>query len=658
MLLLEPTLHSDQTPTADTLDPAAQPVSPTNAEPLVGSIIADRYRILGVIGEGGFGVVYEAEQHRPVRRRVALKVLKPGMDSKAVLARFEAERQALAMMDHPGIARVLDAGETDRGAPFFVMELVRGSPITDYCDKNRLTIEHRLELFALVCDAIQHAHTKAVIHRDIKPSNILVEVRDGDQPTPKVIDFGIAKAMAQRLTEQTLFTERGQLIGTPEYMSPEQAEMAGEDIDTRSDVYSLGVLLYEMLTGERPFNLRRAALADIQRLIREVDPPRPSTRLTSLGQEATRVALSRRTDLRTLTGRLRRELEWIPLKALRKDRTDRYRAAADLADDVRRYLAGEALEAGPETNAYRLKKIIRQHKGPVAAVAAVMATLLLGIAGTGFGLMRANAQAERADAEAERANQEARAARDAEAEQTRLAAEARRERDAAEQARREAEQARQTIESNSYVANVQMAAEELEAQRFDRARRRLDACPDHLRGWEWFMLEARLDRSLATLIGHSDWVRSASFSPDGMRIVTASRDHTARVWDASTGETIAKLTGHTSDVLSASFSPDGTRIVTVSSDNTARVWDASTGEALVRLTGHTSDVLSAAFGPDGTRIVTASDDNTARVWDAVPYRVRYAERQANRRGEDGSAIVKAWMAEVGFPSPRIGNAER
>jgi WD40 repeat protein/serine/threonine protein kinase len=603
-------------PDGKTESDSAPPFSPIAVDPLIGSTVAGKYHILGVIGEGGFGVVYEAEQTRPVRRRVALKVIKPGMDSKAVIARFEAERQALAVMDHPCIAKVHDAGETDRGLPFFVMELVKGSPITDYCDRNRLTITQRLELFARVCDAIQHAHTKAIIHRDIKPSNILVEVREGGEPTPKVIDFGIAKAMAQKLTERTLFTEQGQMIGTPEYMSPEQAEMSGEDIDTRSDVYSLGVLLYELLTGERPFDLRQAAFIEIQRVIRETEPPKPSTRLTGLGETGTRIAECRRTDLRSLSGTLRRELEWIPLRALRKDRTERYRTAADLGDDVRRYLAGEALEAGPPSTAYRLRKFARRYKGPVAAVAAVFLVLVLGIVGTGYGVISAEREAERANAEAIRANEEATAAREAEQEQARLAAEAARERDAATKARDAADLARAEIEYGSYVANVQMAEASLEMGLFGRVRARLDAAPEAYRGWDWYWLDARFDRSLAALIGHTGGVLSASFSPDGTRIVTASTDKTARVWDAVTGASLAELTGHTGRVVSASFSPDGTRVVTASYDRTARVWDAVTGASLAELAGHTESLFSASFSPDGTRVVTASNDHTARVWDA------------------------------------------
>ena len=274
------------------------------------------------IGEGGMGVVYVAEQQEPVRRKVALKVIKPGMDSRQVVARFEAERQALALMDHPNIARVHDAGTTESGRPYFVMELVRGLPITEYCDRENLPVPERLELFVLVCRAVQHAHQKGVIHRDVKPSNILVTLVDGS-PVPKVIDFGVAKATGGSLTERTLFTGFAQLVGTPLYMSPEQADLAGVDVDTRSDIYSLGVLLYELLTGTTPFDsetLRKAAFDEMRRIIREEEPPKPSTRLSSLGDERATVSANRKTDARHLARAVRGELDWIVMKALEKDR--------------------------------------------------------------------------------------------------------------------------------------------------------------------------------------------------------------------------------------------------------------------------------------------------------------------------------------------------
>ena len=337
------------------------------------------YKLLEQIGEGGMGVVYMAEQEAPVRRKVAIKIIKPGMDTGQVVARFEAERQALALMDHPSIAKVFDAGSTSTGRPFFAMELVNGVPITEYCDRAQLAPRERLELFVSVCRTIQHAHQKGIIHRDVKPSNVLVTLVDG-RPTPKVIDFGVAKATGQRLTERSLFTQFGAIVGTLEYMSPEQAELSSQDVDTRSDVFSLGVLLYELLTGSTPLErarLREAGYAEILRLIREEDPPRPSTRLSDSGEALPSIAARRQTEPGKLTRLVRGELDWIVMKALEKDRARRYESASGFARDIERYLADEAVEACPPSRRYRLGKFVSKHRAALATAgifAAVMIT--------------------------------------------------------------------------------------------------------------------------------------------------------------------------------------------------------------------------------------------------------------------------------------------
>lgn len=376
------------------------------------------YKLLQQIGEGGFGTVWMAEQEKPVRRRVALKIIKLGMDTKEVVARFEQERQALAMMDHPNIARVFDAGATEQGRPFFVMELVRGVKITDYCDEQELSNEERIGLFIDVCQAVQHAHQKGVIHRDLKPSNILVTVNDG-KAVPKVIDFGVAKAMHGRLTEATLFTQFEQMIGTPLYMSPEQAEMSSLDVDTRSDIYSLGVLLYELLTGHTPIALAamaRAGMGEIRRLIRETDPPRPSQRFKTLdGNELTSVAKRRHTDAARLQGALRGDMDWIVMKCLEKDRQRRYETATGLALDLQRHLRNEVITARPPTTSYLLGKLIRRNKVAFAASAAIAASLVVGIAASLWQAVRAKA----AEREAVAAFDELRATAPAFAEQAR-----------------------------------------------------------------------------------------------------------------------------------------------------------------------------------------------------------------------------------------------
>jgi serine/threonine protein kinase/tetratricopeptide (TPR) repeat protein len=380
------------------------------------SAVIGPYKLLQEIGEGGMGTVWMAQQTEPVKRLVALKVIKPGMNSRQVIARFEAERQALALMEHPNIARVLDAGTTATGRPYFVMELVKGVPITRYCDEHRLTPKQRLELLVPVCQAVQHAHQKGIIHRDLKPSNVLVAEYD-DRPVAKVIDFGVAKATGPKLTERTLFTEFGQVVGTLEYMSPEQAKLNALDIDTRSDIHALGVLLYELLTGTTPFDRKRlsqAAFDEVLRIIREEEPPKPSARLSTT-EELPAIAANRSLEPKKLSGLVRGELDWIVMKCLEKDRGRRYATANDLASDVQRYLADEAVQACPPSAGYRLRKFVRRNQGPVLAVSVVALALVGGIVGTTWGMLwaiRAEADARTEATEKGRAKKQAEADRE------------------------------------------------------------------------------------------------------------------------------------------------------------------------------------------------------------------------------------------------------
>ena len=560
-----------------------------------GTVIAGKYKLLEAIGEGGMGAVWMAQQIEPVKRLVALKLIKAGMDSKTVIARFEAERQALSMMDHPNIARVFDAGATPNGRPFFVMELVKGTPITEFCDARKMTPKQRLELFVPVCNAIQHAHQKGIIHRDIKPSNVLIALHD-DKPVPKVIDFGVAKATSMALTEMTLNTGFEQVVGTPLYMSPEQATFNQLDIDTRSDVYSLGVLLYELLTGSTPIErarFKKAALLEMLRIVREEEPPRPSNRLSTTDTKAN-IAAVRGTEPAKLTKELRSELDWVVMKALEKDRARRYESANGFAADVQRYLSGEPVLAHPPSATYRMRKFARKHRGPVIAASLVLLALLGGAVGTVYGVIKADGEREanglRVEAESERDAKEI-----ARNEAVRLQGiadagriEEARLRGIADQARAGEAAARKEVAYLNYAHAVDLAYREYREIHMARANELLESCPQELRGWEWRYVHRLCHSELALLKGHTEQqVVSASFSGDGRRVITASYDSTARVWDAETGKELALLKGHTAIVESASFSLDGRRVVTASWDETARVWDAETGKQLALLKGHT-----------------------------------------------------------------------
>ncbi len=377
---------------------------------VAGRVIAGRYTLIEVLGEGGMGTVYRARQTEPVKREVALKLIKLGMDSRAVLARFNAERQALALMDHPHIARVFDGGTTAAGQPFFVMELVSGVPVNEYCDQKRLPVSSRLELFVSVCQAVQHAHQKGIIHRDLKPGNVLVTEVDG-RPTPKVIDFGVAKAIEFKLTEESL-ADTGAIVGTPAYMSPEQADPSSMDIDTRTDIYALGVILYELLAGSPPLDakqFRRGAILEMLRMVREVDPPRPSTKV-STAEALPSIAASRGIEPEQLKRVLRGDLDWIVMKALEKDRSRRYETANGFAADVLRHLANEPVLAAPPGRIYLMRKFARKYRGPLAAAGLVLLSLIAGIVGTAWQAVQANLARR---AESERASSEAAAKRDA-----------------------------------------------------------------------------------------------------------------------------------------------------------------------------------------------------------------------------------------------------
>jgi len=559
-----------------------------------------RYELLELIGEGGMGLVYLAEQKEPVRRKVALKIIKPGMDSKQVIARFEAERQALALLDHPNVAHVFDAGTTEAGRPYFVMEYVKGLSITRYCDDNKLTIEQRLRLFEQVCEAVHHAHQKGIIHRDLKPSNILVSVH-GDRAVPKIIDFGIAKAITSPLTDKTFVTFQGQLLGTPEYMSPEQVDLATQDIDTRSDIYSLGVVLYELLAGVLPFEseaFERAGLAEIQQTIREREPASPSIRLTSLGERAKTIAASRGTQVVPLARRLHRELEWIPLKAMRKDRCRRYRSASEMGDDVHNYLAGKPLIAGPETAMYRMQKFVRKHAGSVATVALVAIAIVLGLVVSTVMYLRAE-DARRKEASA---RIDAEQARKAEQEQRSLA-------------EQKAEELRRTL----YVNSIQLADAKYNEGNIGRVRELLESCPQDLRGWEWDRVNHISDHSMMSVITHQGQVLSIALSPDGKRMVTGGWEGGIKVWDIATGKELITLPEPAENaIVCVAFSPDGRRIVSGGDSGEIKVWDADSGNEVVKLIGHGKWVFSVAFSSDGKHIVSVSDEpDGIKVWDAT-----------------------------------------
>ena len=527
--------------------------------PDAGTVLGGKYKLVEPIGEGGMGTVWMAQQTEPVRRVVAVKLIKAGMDSRAVLARFEAERQALAMMDHPNIAKVLDAGATPDGRPYFVMELVKGVPITAFCDARKLTPRQRLELFVPVCQAVQHAHQKGVIHRDIKPSNVLVALYD-DRPVPKVIDFGVAKAAGSPLTDHTLLTGFGAVVGTPEYMSPEQASFNQLDVDTRSDVYSLGVLLYELLAGSPPFRrreLEKAGVLEIFRVIREVEPPRPSHRL-STADALPSIAANRGTEPRHLTRLVRGELDWIVMRALEKDRARRYETANGLAADVGRYLVGEPVQAVPPSVGYRVQKFVRRNR---AAVLVAAGFLLLAGAGAG-GITLAYLRA--LDAEAD--------ARD----KARIAGE---EKVLADAARKQAERTAASLEVDVILATYQHGLA-VGLLRLADTHKRLPVDLQHLREFTALAVLSggQVFAPLLTPLSHDGYPIVESHTVRGNRtMLTLGGDETIRLWDVLSARTLTTLSYGTEQLVSCGLSQDGRTAYVETADGVVRFWDVPAG---------------------------------------------------------------------------------
>jgi eukaryotic-like serine/threonine-protein kinase len=665
--------------------------------PLVTEKLGDRighYRLREKIGEGGCGIVYLAEQEEPVRRIVALKVIKLGMDTREVVARFEAERQALAMMDHPNIARVFDGGATDTGRPYFVLELVRGIRITDFCDQHQVSTVERVKLFIQVCHAIQHAHQKGIIHRDIKPSNILVCLHD-DVPVPKVIDFGIAKAMSGPLTDKTLYTRFEQFMGTPAYMSPEQAGWSDLDIDTQSDIYALGVLLYELLAGRPPFDPRQladAGLEEMVRRIRDEEPVRPSTRLSRLqAEDLTTTAQRRGIEPLKLISLLRGDLDWIVMKCLEKNRRHRYETVSSLVQDIERHLAHEPVTACPPSTAYRMRKFARRNRMMVTAGAAVALALVLGLVVSAWQTSRARQAEDAAKRNAERAFRAQQTAESKGQEsQERLvrlnlanAAQLMKESQAfaalpflVEALRLEQSKTEQALQRRQlgmvlqhspklvqiwfHEAPVNCAAFSPDGRRVavatgaDRPRFRKDT-PGLAQMWD-----VVTGRPVGRPIRHNGGIHELRFSPNGRWIATASADGTARLWDAATGGPIGAPLFHRDGVRALAFSRDGTRLATASSDFTARVWDVPSGMPVTDPLSHDYRVTSLDFTPGGQQLITVSPDGWLRVWDAkLGHEVFSSDAHLGfLGGVQCSPDGRRWVTISGDGTAQLWDAER
>jgi WD40 repeat protein len=552
-----------------------------------------------------------AEQMQPVQRKVALKIIKAGMDSRHVLARFEAERQALALMDHPNIATVLDAGATAEGRPFFVMELVKGQTLTRYSDEHRLTPRERLELFVPVCRAIQHAHQKGIIHRDIKPSNVLVAPYDG-KPVVKVIDFGVAKATRSKLTDKTLFTEFGAVVGTLEYMSPEQAELNNQDIDTRSDIYSLGVLLYELLTGTTPLDrkrLKEAAFTELLRMIREEEPPKPSTRVTTLGQAATTISGHRKSDPKRLSKVLRGELDWIVMMALEKDRNRRYESASAFGADVQRYLTDEPVQACPRSAWYGFRKFARRNRGALTTGALLTAALVLAV----VALAVSNVWVSRERDEKGKALQNESAALTLAKEQE---GRAKIQQALAEAEAKRAGEQEKTARRRFYAAQMNLAYQAREAGDAARVLELLESQRpavggEDLRGFEWYHLWRRCHSGRRWAV-HEEGGTVVAFSPDGKTLASGTADATVKFWDVASGQVRTTLRGLGGRVSAVAFSPDG-KTLAAGIDGDVWLWDVATAHKRGRLQSQVQ-LWSLAFTPDGKRLA-CGHTCCAGLWD-------------------------------------------
>ncbi|WP_197441594.1 serine/threonine-protein kinase [Thalassoglobus neptunius] len=660
--VLELVAHEEQL--GSFLDDNQRPaVKITLPEDRVGQVIGP-YIIREHLGEGGMGEVYVAEQKSPVRRKVALKIIKLGMETKEVVRRFENERQALALMSHPSIAKVLDGGATEQGRPFFVMELVRGMPITEFCDSEKLSTHERLKLFISVCQAVQHAHMKGIIHRDLKPSNIIVEVHDG-QPIPKVIDFGIAKATHQDQWNQSVYTQFSQLLGTPQYMSPEQAKLSASDIDTRTDIYALGVLLYQLLTGTTPFAkeaLENVSLDKLRQFISEHEVPNPSERVRTIdiSQQST-ISQNRRTTPRQLVSSIKGELDWVVTKALEKDRDRRYETASAFALDVKRYLDGQPVEACPPTIAYRVRKYVARHRRLLAFVIVVLMTAAIGAA-------TSISYARRA---------------------TRSAKEARQAQLNAEQNSQISKQISLRSKEMLYAAEMQLVSQAIERVDIRRAKELLDAYQTNesvrsLRKCEWDYYSKQVTKlpgkefnnggriRALRISPNGEWLAVASnfpevsiyrtanwtheqtlltpltnanglaWSPDSKFLVAACSDGALKIWNFESAIIEREIAAHRGEANDVSFSIDERTLFSSGDDGVARSWDPLTGEQVHEFVGHEREVESLAVSPDGQKLATASSDRSIAIWKTENGKLEY---QFSTDGSGGRAVCVTFSAD-------------